>query len=363
MLRAALSAFVLALCIAPAAATAAEPGTAAARFGWAGLTFSEDFNAPLSRDKWTLYDGPGHAGNGRRTPEQLSYAGGVMTITGDTEGNTEGVAARHYQRYGRWEVRAKSPPGAASYHPVLLLWRESEETKAEFDFMEIFDPARQKVDSFLHYGPDNRQFHHSVQIDATQWHNYAIEWTPDHVALFVDGREWGRTTDKAVQPPMRMRQTIQLDWFPDDGATTTTQMQIDWARAYDLTNGPPGATPPPAPRPTDRTAPRLSARVASRQRFVRRGVRARLRCDEACAIDARSSARTSAKRSTGARTRIRALAPRRWRTIRIRPSSAAYRRIRSTLKRRRSVTTRVTLRTRDAAGNVRTAHRTVTLVR
>jgi hypothetical protein len=29
-----------------------------------------------------------------------------------------------------------------------------------------------------------------------------------------------------------MRQTVQLDWFPDGAATKPSQLQLDWIRVY-----------------------------------------------------------------------------------------------------------------------------------
>lgn len=47
----------------------------------------------------------------------------------------------------------------------------------------------------------NSQVSGSVRIDATQWHDRAVERTPDHIAAFVDGQEWRRTTNTAIRPP------------------------------------------------------------------------------------------------------------------------------------------------------------------
>jgi hypothetical protein len=73
-----------------------------------------------------------------------------------------------------------------------------------------------------------------VKIDATQWHNWAVEWTPDHIAAFVDGKQWWRTDKEAALPPGPMHLCIQLDWFPHGGPVQTSHMYVDWVRQYPL---------------------------------------------------------------------------------------------------------------------------------
>ncbi len=85
---------------------------------------------------------------------------------------------------------------------------------------------------FLHYGADNQQTNGKVQIDATQWHNWALEWTPEAITAYVDGQEWYRTTDKSTFPPGPMHLCIQLDWFPQGGNAKESTMQVDWVRQY-----------------------------------------------------------------------------------------------------------------------------------
>ena len=81
--------------------------------------------------------------------------------------------------------------------------------------------------------------HGQVRIDATQWHNWAVEWTPTHVVAFVDGREWYRTTDVSILPPGPMHLCIQLDWFPGSGSGSVQEpyMHVDWVKQYSLSLG------------------------------------------------------------------------------------------------------------------------------
>lgn len=220
-------------------------GSAAQALGWGVPTRVEEFDGAAPGPGWSLYDGPGHAGNGRRTPSAVTVRDGVLTMNGDAAGNTGGMAWLPGSMYGRWEARVRAPVSDPTYHAVLLLWPDAENwpVGGEVDFMEMFDPARQTTEFFLHYGADNSQVHGSVDVDATGWHDWAVEWGPGHIAAYVDGREWFRTTDTSTFPPGPMHMTIQLDWFPDGGAVTPSSMQVDWVRFYPITGS--GASPAP----------------------------------------------------------------------------------------------------------------------
>lgn len=211
----------------------ADGPTAAATHGWGTPSRTDEFDGGVGGD-WGIYDGSGHDGNGRRSPDAVSVADGILTITGTPDGTTGGMAWNPGRMYGRWEARVRSPAGDPNYHSVLLLWPDAENwpVGGEVDFMEISDASRQNVEMFLHYGADNSQVQGDIDIDATQWHTWAVEWTPDHIAAFVDGEEWWRTEDTGILPPGPMHLTIQLDNFGSPGQET--QMYVDWVREYDL---------------------------------------------------------------------------------------------------------------------------------
>jgi beta-glucanase (GH16 family) len=205
---------------------------------WGEPTFTEEFDAPLGPE-WAVYDGPGHVGNGIRSPQAVQVADGVLTITGDAEGTTGGLALLQGQKYGRWEARVRAPASDETYHALLLLWPDAEDwpVGGEIDFMEMLDPTRQRTKLFVHYGADNSQVHGDVEVNGTQWHNWAVEWSPEHIIAYLDGNEWFRTSDPEVFPPGPMHLAIQLDWFPEnsrDGEVQESQMQVDWVKQYPI---------------------------------------------------------------------------------------------------------------------------------
>jgi Glycosyl hydrolases family 16 len=246
----------------PAAlAVGAEP-TAAQTVGWGAPSRSEDFTGDLAQ--WSLYNGPGHDGNGRRTPSALGVANGILTISGNAAGDSEGMAWGAGATYGRWEARMRASAGDPDYHAVLLLWPDNEDEGGyggEIDFMENSDPTRQNTEMFVHYGDEDTQLHGAVDVDATQWHNWAVEWAPDHITAFLDGKQWWSTSLPAAQPPGPMHMTVQLDQFRSGGGLIPSNLQVDWVRYYPITGTGPSPSPvnadgtcPAAPRPV-RTGP------------------------------------------------------------------------------------------------------------
>ncbi|WP_232661788.1 glycoside hydrolase family 16 protein [Pseudonocardia sp. TRM90224] len=231
-----------------------EGSTAAAKLGWGAPSREETFDA--DGGDWRLYDGTGHAGKGKRSPAAVSREGGILTITGDAQGTTGGMAWMPGQKYGRWEGRVRAPAADPSYNALLLLWPDADDfpSGGEIDFMEMQDPARRTTKAFVHYGEKNAQVDGSVEVDASTWHNWAVEWGPDAIVTYLDGEEWFRTTDKAIIPSGPMHLCVQLDWFPGDGtaAVKESSMQVDWVRQYPFEPGQ-AARPEPTRTPQPET--------------------------------------------------------------------------------------------------------------
>ncbi|GAA2545623.1 glycoside hydrolase family 16 protein [Pseudonocardia hydrocarbonoxydans] len=200
---------------------------------WGTPAQEDDFSSGLAQ--WELYDGPGHAGRGMRSPSAATVEDGVLTLTGDAEGTTAGMCWSPGQRYGRWEARVRAPVSDPSYDAVVLLWPDSgDPADGEIDVVEMQDPTRQRTGFFLHHG-DGPPVTGEVEIDATQWHDWAVEWTPEAITASVDGEQWFRTTDTGAFPPGPMHLCVQLDWFPEGtGEVRASSMQVDRVARYAL---------------------------------------------------------------------------------------------------------------------------------
>jgi beta-glucanase (GH16 family) len=221
----------------PAPVATAGNAQAATAHGWGPVVAGDEFSyagAP-DRTKWGVYNGSGHAGKGVRSPQAWSVGNGVATVSGDSAGTTGGMSAKFaQQKYGRWETRMKTNVRDSEYHPVLILWPNNNASPncAEIDYAEsTSETALMKF--FLHYAcGGSAQTTSAKPVDSTQWHNYAVEWTPAGITGYIDGVKTFTDTNPAHQPSVGMHQTLQLDWFPDGSATSPSQMQVDWVRVY-----------------------------------------------------------------------------------------------------------------------------------
>lgn len=226
---------------APSTGTADDGTQAAVRFNWGPVKDGDEFsNGTAPGSKWSLYNGAGHNGNGRRVPSAFTVKNGVLTCTGTKSGDTGGMAFSRNQKYGRYEVRMKTGSinpnaGGDKYHPVLILWPQDDRWPqgAEYDFFET-DCDSGEAGCFMHYPSDRvEQLHYTKKLDIENWHNYAIEWTNTALTGYIDGVQWWKITESRMQAPGPMHLTIQLDNF-SGGTMCPGTMDVAWVRYYDV---------------------------------------------------------------------------------------------------------------------------------
>jgi beta-glucanase (GH16 family) len=213
-----------------------EYQSAAVRYDWGKVVAGDEFNytgAPKV-SKWQVYDSIGHDGQGLRSPSAFAVKNGVVRISGDAKGTTGGMAAQFDNvKYGKWEVRMRVSERDPKYHPVLLLWPDSEKwpCDGEVDFAEGWSKT-DIVNFVLISGCEDTVTRMFTTVDQTQWHDYAVEWTATAMVGYIDGVEVFRDTTASHLPPGPMHMTMQLDWFPDGTTTIPSWMDVDWVRFY-----------------------------------------------------------------------------------------------------------------------------------
>jgi hypothetical protein len=216
----------------PKAAASTDPGP-----GWKPVG-GDEFGGGVGG--WNLYDSKGGFGTGLRKPEAISVSDGKLNITarGDVSG---GMGMDQGQLYGRWEFRVRTDKGRG-FGSAILLWPDSEKwpQDGEVDIMEVPGENRDLAHFVLHAGAANNLLGSAAKGDFSQWHTFAVEWLPDRITWFVDGKEKFETTDKAMIPTTPMHLTMQLDqgpkkdWIParDDTTPAELALQVDWVRIY-----------------------------------------------------------------------------------------------------------------------------------
>jgi len=208
------------------------------------LAAFDDFDdAEVDTESWYVYDSEGNAGYGLRRPSAITTRNGRLVITARMEGDTlvsGGMAHNLAQTYGRWEfrVRTDADPSAAT-SGVVLTWPASGNwpVDGENDIYETWTtPDRFPFSTFVHFGADNDQEQLVHAADGTQWHDMAMEWTPDAIVIFRDGQWAGRITNPDAIPDVPHHLTVQLDAWTDRMGDPVS-MEVDWVRVYRYDGG------------------------------------------------------------------------------------------------------------------------------
>ncbi|MEO3782492.1 glycoside hydrolase family 16 protein [Actinocorallia sp. B10E7] len=228
-----------------AAAVRAHPtGPSRAPVGWGPPALAEDFEGDrIDLSRWAVYHEP--EGAHPRTRKAVSVGDGVLRLTGALYGGRNlsgGVAAHYAQTFGRFEARMRVERGAG-YSAVILLWptRQGDPEWAEINFAEIPDSLRRTTGLFVHHGKDDKTSSRSVDRDFTRWHVFAVEWLPDRVTFFIDGKiVWEHTGDdipKKADMHLALQNDVVCyakDQCRDETTPERVTMYVDWVRVYPL---------------------------------------------------------------------------------------------------------------------------------
>ncbi|MDR1585286.1 MAG: glycoside hydrolase family 16 protein [Prevotellaceae bacterium] len=203
------------------------------------LVFQDDFNGTsVNTADWSMYNSPGHAGNGLRRPGAFSVADGVLSVTAqmiDGQLVSGGMAHKLNLAYGKFEARVRAGEcESKATSAVLLTWPQSERwpVDGENDFYETGTNDRRSFDTFIHYGANNNQFHKKHNFDVRDWLIVAMEWEPEWIKIYVNGVLQWTLTEKIAIPQVPHHLCIQLDAFKKE-MTGITIMQVDWVKIYE----------------------------------------------------------------------------------------------------------------------------------
>jgi WD40 repeat protein len=235
-------------------ARAGEPAASvqsAAKINWGKPTFIYNFNGTkLNLSDWGIYNDPRADGitKPRRTKSSVKVKDGSLELIGHVQkpyGDVSGgIAYNANQTYGRWVVRFRAGVGAG-YAPVVLLWpRGKWPDDGEIDVAEITNPLRHGGSENLHLGKTNRHTGHQISptVNFTRWHTLAVDWLPDHITFWIDGKSvWTKKLaagDADYIPSTPFHLALQNDQGCDTGCKTNKDtprqviMRVDWVKVY-----------------------------------------------------------------------------------------------------------------------------------
>lgn len=178
------------------------------------LVWQDEFNTPGSStpdtDLWWFETGDGGWGNhelqdyvagGKYGSEKLAeVSGGTLKITArriDGKVRSVRMNTKESWTYGYFEASLKLPKGKGTWPAFWMMPKnfKSWPDDGEIDIMEEVGYHPEYVSSSIHckaYNhPNNTQKTHEFKLAGAQseFHTYAVEWTPDEMIFIFDGKE------------------------------------------------------------------------------------------------------------------------------------------------------------------------------
>jgi beta-glucanase (GH16 family) len=222
----------------PAAAAAAKPASSGGGNGGAPagykMVWNDEFEgAALNESKWGLYEGAGNAGVGKRVTSAVSVGDGELKITGNGM-NGGGLATDYNATYGYYEVRQRFDKNSIGYNTATLLWPKSGKwpVDGEIDIAEIFNGDTTECGSYVHWGADNKQLYNEYKGDFSQWHTWGVEWRPDGLTYYLDGKAFWNVTQAEAVPHNAHFLALQLDVNENTNKANGSTFHVDYVRVY-----------------------------------------------------------------------------------------------------------------------------------
>jgi len=169
----------------------------------------------------------------------FSYTSGMIT-TGRIKSEEETVD-RFSFKYGYIEVRAKAPSGAGMW-PAIWLLPSNLTSTPEIDVMELLGHKSNQLELHYHYRVDGKKksigFDTIVDDLSLDWHTYAVDWSPQSIIWYLDGKEQWRLDDSSIISNEEMYLLINLaiggDWPgpPTEETKFPAQLLVDHVKIW-----------------------------------------------------------------------------------------------------------------------------------
>lgn len=180
--------------------------------------------------------------------------GGAASQPTDYLGGAVSTENRLAQTYGRYEIRARFPTDDDEGLQSSLILQPDELvyglSSGEIDIAEYYTQWPDRVIPHVRYddsGDDSTATTDTCSIDnPDQFHRYTLEWTPEHIKVFVDGRQCLSTTwseGTTLKRPAPFDQPFVLTMFQAWGASSAAPddddlpdipatMQVDYVHIW-----------------------------------------------------------------------------------------------------------------------------------
>lgn len=199
--------------------------------------------------------GTGVTGGKYSTNKTVSVVNGILTVNQRViSGTPYGamILADNYgsHTYGRAQFRSRQTDvaGLGGFKFVPLWWPSSDVwNEGEIDWPEADHGGKPRPASAIpgsyNSTTGNMSFYPVDSIyadyDTSGWHVYTVEWAPDAISFYQDGRIVQRMAITAGIPTKPMRFGFQAETWINEGTVPTAavgKVELDWVVIYDLTS-------------------------------------------------------------------------------------------------------------------------------
>jgi beta-glucanase (GH16 family) len=246
------------------------------------LVWSDEFNGTsVNTSSWTFETGGGGWGNNEleyyTNGQNASVSNGVLTIQARKEsggfscwyGTCQYTSTRMITKgkreftYGRIEARMALPSGQGTWPAFWMLGSNISSVGwpkcGEIDIMEHIN-SEAMVHGTIHWDSNGYANYGgpSGNIDVTQFHTYAIEWSPSSIKWFLDGAQyWEANIQNSINGTEEFHRPFFIilnlaiggNWpgSPNSSTAFPANMKIDYVRVYQQGTG---TNPTSVPQPT-----------------------------------------------------------------------------------------------------------------
>lgn len=194
-------------------------------------------------------------------PEERTEADPGIMVSGAIQ------TKNHFSlQYGRIEARMKVDGFTGSFPAFWMMPVNQPDgwpTAGEIDIFESInneDVAYATLHTGRYADNDINTPVYRVPTDIDDWHVYAVEWTPESLSFFIDGRKYGTVTPATIREGLWpfnegefyiiLNQSVGKEggWAAAPDPTHTYLTEVDWLRVYQLPGSPvTGASTSPTP--------------------------------------------------------------------------------------------------------------------
>ena len=229
--------------------------------------WAEEFTGPLNTDVWNIIEGDGCAeglcgwGNNEKqwyAADAIVVEDGMLRLSAFTDDQSRirsgklTTAGKFGVQYGLIEARMRIPTGRGLW-PAFWMMPEDKQLRwpleGEIDILEWTGNEPHRIIGAIHFGdlpPGNVHYSETVRSPSTwsgEFHTFGVEWSPQRITWYVDGRAHGIATPTETAPwpwvfdDKRFHLILNVAVGGTLGGEVSTEdlpatLDIDWVRVY-----------------------------------------------------------------------------------------------------------------------------------